>query len=147
MPPADNTRHLIEASRNRHRQAREHAEDAIRAATRSRARPTIAGIAQAAEVSRSWLYTQPDLITAIGQLQNRQPSPSRTGRHPASDQSLRQRLETALTRNKQLRDQIADLTRRLEAAHGELRRIRTLAPGAGVSGRAQTTSTRPLHQP
>ena len=129
MPPADNTRYLIEASRNRHCQARERAEDTIRAAARTPSRPTVAGIAQAAGVSRSWLYTQHDLITAISQLRSRQPSASRTGRQPASDQSLRRRLDDTLARNKQLRDQVADLTRKLETAHGELRRLQLGHPG------------------
>jgi hypothetical protein len=132
MPPADNTRYLIEASKDRSRLARERAEDAIRAAGRRRAKPTVAGIAEAADVSRSWLYTQPDLITAIGQLQTRQPPAARTGRQPASDESLRRRLETTLARNTQLREQVADLTRKLETAHGELRRLRALTASAGA---------------
>jgi hypothetical protein len=124
MPPADNARFLVEASKARSRQARERAEEAIKAAAVRNERPTVVGIATAAGVSRSWLYTQTDLITAINQLQQRAPAPPR---HAASDASLQRRLETTLERNRQLRDQVADLTRRLETAHGEIRRLRTLA--------------------
>jgi len=67
------------------------------------------------------------IVAAIAQLQQRQAAPTRTGPHPASTQSLQRRLETALTRNSQLRRQVDDLTRRLEAAHGELRRLRALS--------------------
>ncbi|MFI7131588.1 DUF6262 family protein [Nonomuraea sp. NPDC050153] len=126
MPPADNARFLIEASKQRHQQARQRAQDAIAAVERRGDRPTVVGIAQAAAVSRSWLYTQPDLIEAIGQLQQRTPKNSRSRTQRASEASLQRRLEIALERNKQLRDQVSDVTARLEAAHGELRRLRIL---------------------
>lgn len=129
MPPADNARFLIEASKTRSRQARERAEEAIKASARRSERPTVVGIAHAAGVSRSWLYTQTDLITAINQLQQRAPASRPSTRHAASDASLHRRLETALERNRQLRDHVADLTRKLETAHGEIRRLRTLSVG------------------
>jgi sirohydrochlorin ferrochelatase len=126
MPPADNTRFLAQASQRRSQHTRQLAEQTITAARQHGQQPTVAAIARAAGVSRSWLYTQRDLIAAIAQLQQRQPVPSRTGPHPASTQSLQRRLETTLARNKQLRRQVDDLTRRLEAAHGELRRLQAL---------------------
>ncbi|MEV2228590.1 DUF6262 family protein [Streptomyces phaeochromogenes] len=138
MPPADNAHFLVEASKARSRQARERAEEAVKAAARRSERPTVVGIANAAGVSRSWLYTQTDLITAINQLQTRAPAPHRSPRHAASDASLQRRLETALERNRQLRDQVADLTQKLEIAHGEIRRLRALsstpAGAASTSG-------------
>jgi hypothetical protein len=118
MPPADNARFLIEASKQRHQQARQRAQDAITAAER-RDRPTVVGIADAAAVSRSWLYTQADLITAIRQLQQRTSAGGRTRTLPASETSLQRRLETALERNRRLRAEVADLTARLEAATDE----------------------------
>ncbi|MBT2225065.1 DUF6262 family protein [Nonomuraea sp. NEAU-A123] len=124
MPPADNARFLIEASKQRHQQARHRAQDAITAAERRGDRPTVVGIAEAAAVSRSWLYTQPDLIEAIGQLRQRTPKTSRSRAQGASEASLQSRLETALERNRQLRAEVADLTARLEAVHGELRKLR-----------------------
>lgn len=133
MPPADNARFLVEASKTRSKQARERAEEAVKAAACRSERPTVVGIANAAGVSRSWLYTQTDLITAINQLQQRAPAPQRSPRHGATDASLHRRLETALERNRQLRDQVSDLTRKLETAHGEIRRLRTLS-GTSVGG-------------
>src|SRR5262245_1233854 len=147
MPPADNTRFLIEASKRRSQQARQRAEQALTAAGRRRERPTVVGIARAAAVSRAWLYTQPDLISAITQLQQRTPAPSRTGRQPASDASLHRRLETTLERNRQLREQVADLTRRLEAAHGELRRLRSLGATSTAQTQRQATTTAKLIGP
>jgi hypothetical protein len=68
---------------------------------------TFAAIAKVAGVSRSWLYTQQDLVTAIRQLQNRQPSSQRTGSQPASIASIQQRLDIALAWIKQLRTERA----------------------------------------
>ncbi len=124
MPPADHAAALLAATRQRAEQARARAEKALAAAGRGGRPVTVAGLAATAGVSRSWLYTQPDLITAIRDLQQRHPAPERTGPQPASVTSLRQRLDTALTRIKQLRADNADLTRQLETAHGEIRRLR-----------------------
>jgi hypothetical protein len=123
MPRADNTRFLVEASHQRSQHTRRLAEQTITAAGQRGQRPIVAGIARTAGVSRSWLYTQGDLIQAINQLQQRRPATTRTGPHPASVESLQRRLDMAVARNKQLRQQVADLTRRLEAAHGQLRRL------------------------
>ncbi len=128
MPPADNSRYLVEASKQRHHQARELAQQAIEGASRRGGRPTVTGIAAAAGVSRSWLYTQDDLMAAIAELQRRRGAPQRAGQATsATEESLRRRLETSLERNRQMREEIRDLHRRLEAAHGEVRRLRALA--------------------
>ena len=105
-------------------QARTRAENALAAAGRTGRPVTVAGLAHTSGVSRSWLYTQPDLINGIRQLQHRHPAPERTSPQPASVASLRHRLDTALARIKQLRADNADLTRQLETAHGEIRRLR-----------------------
>ncbi|MEU9924973.1 DUF6262 family protein [Streptomyces griseoluteus] len=103
MPPADNTAALAEATRRGSERARSQAEQAITAAQRSGSRTSFAAIARTAGVSRSWLDTQHDLVTAIRQLQNRQPATERTGAQSASVASIQCRLEAALTRIKQLR--------------------------------------------
>lgn len=128
MPPADNTAALAEATRRRSERARSHAEKAITAAQRSGSRTSFAAIAKTAGVSRSWLYTQHDLVTPIWQLQNRQPATERTGAQPASVASIQRRLEAALARIKQLRAENSDLARRLETAYGEIRRLRSKRP-------------------
>ncbi|WP_308378076.1 DUF6262 family protein [Streptomyces sp. ISL-98] len=129
MPPADNTAALAEATRRRSERARRDAEKAISAAHRTGNRTSFAAIAKAAGVSRSWLYTQPDLVAAIRQLQDRQPATERTGSQPASVASVQRRLETALARIKKLRAENSDLAGRLETAYGEIRRLRGVSPG------------------
>ncbi|MGW2911247.1 DUF6262 family protein [Streptomyces asoensis] len=128
MPPADNTAALAEATQCRSERARRDAEKAISAAQRSGNYTNFAGIAKAADVSRSWLYTQPDLVAAIRQLQGRQPASERTGSQPASVASVQRRLETALARIKQLRAENSDLARRLETAYGEICRLHSQQP-------------------
>ena len=128
MPPVDPATALAEATRRRSQHAREQAEQAITAASRTRNQVSVAGIATTAGVSRSWLYTQPDLITAIRALRGRQPTAERTGPQPASTASLQTRLDAALARIKQLRADNGDLTRQLETAFGEIRRLRNQAP-------------------
>ncbi|MFF5176964.1 DUF6262 family protein [Micromonospora sp. NPDC000316] len=128
MPPADNTAALAEATRRRAEQARTRAEHALAIAARIGRPTSVAGLARTAGISRSWLYTQPDLIAAIRLLQQRQPATNRTGPQPASVASMRHRLDTALARIKQLRADNAELTHRLETAHAEIRRLRIHAP-------------------
>ncbi|SUA47319.1 DUF6262 family protein [Nocardia africana] len=128
MPLADNTRFLLEATRRRGAEARIRAEKAVTEAAAGRDRVTVAGIARAASVSRSWLYTQADLIDAIALLQQRHSADNRNGRQSASDASLRNRLEAANHRNKQLRSHIAELTEQLETAYGEIRALRNAQP-------------------
>lgn len=138
MPPADNTRYLLDATRRRSDDARQRAEHALTQAARGdsngtgSSRVTVVGIAKAAGVSRSWLYTQPDLIDTITRLQQRhdqrQPAPARTGPQPATVVSLQNRLDAANHRNKQLRGQVAELTKQLEAAYGEIRALRNALP-------------------
>ncbi|MGE0221144.1 DUF6262 family protein [Mycolicibacterium sp.] len=125
MPPADNTRFVVAAARERSRRARERAERALAAAQRSPTRPAVADIAKAAKVSRSWLYTQADLMAALRALQGRTTPTSRSAQRPATTESLRQRLDAALDRNKKLREANTELTRLLEIAHGEIRRLRS----------------------
>jgi Family of unknown function (DUF6262) len=127
MLPVERTAALTRAARRRAEQARARAERALAAAGRTGWPVTVAGLAKAAGVSRSWLYTQPDLIAAVRQLQQRHPTPQRTGAQPATVTSLRQRLDTALARIKQLRADNAGLARQLETAHGEIRRLRHTA--------------------
>jgi hypothetical protein len=128
MPLADNTRYLREATQRRAEGARNRAEAAINTAARGRDRVTVAGIAKAAGVSRSWVYTQPDLVDAISALQQRNPVSDRTSRASASAESLQTRLAAANERNKQLRQQLTQLSEQLETAYGEIRALRNAQP-------------------
>ena len=56
---------LSEAAARRHELTRSKAVQALRELDRAGAPVTFAGVAQAAGVSRSWLYTQPDISSQI----------------------------------------------------------------------------------
>jgi hypothetical protein len=90
---------------------------------------TFAGVAQAAGISRSWLYTQPDISGQISRLRTRTDGAGPAGAIPAgqraTDASLRARLTAALDRNKQLADENARLRRQLARALGDQRSART----------------------
>ena len=90
---------------------------------------TFAGVAQTAGISRSWLYTQPDISDQIRRLRQSTGVASSAGAIPAgqraTEASLRTRLTAALDRNKQLADENARLRRQLARALGDQRSART----------------------
>ena len=125
MPPADNRAALVAATRHRTEATRERARLALRKLDRDGTPVSFVAVANAAGVSRSLLYRDPDLHAEIDRLRTR--SPLNTIRPPAveraSDTSLQQRLAAALqdnhtlrTENHQLREQIALLLGQQRAA-------------------------------
>ena len=120
---------LYEAAARRHELTRAKAIQALRELDRAGDPVTFAGVAQAAGVSRSWLYTQPDISTQIRRLRESTDAAGSAGTVPAGQRatgaSLRARLAAALDRNKQLADENARLRRQLARALGEQRSART----------------------
>jgi hypothetical protein len=114
-----------EAASRRHELTRSKAIQALRELDRAGTPVTFAGVAQAAGVSRSWLYTQPDISSQIRRLRQNTDGTGSAGAVPASqrttDASLRARLTAALDRNKQLADENARLRRQLARALGDQR--------------------------
>jgi hypothetical protein len=119
---------LSEAAARRHQLTRAKAVQALRELDRAGTPVTFAGVAQAAGISRSWLYTQPDLSDQIRKLRDNTDNAGRAGAIPASQRatsaSLRARLTAALDRNKQLADHNARLSRQLARALGDQRSAR-----------------------
>jgi hypothetical protein len=119
---------LAEAAAQRHELTRARAMQALRELDRAGTPVTFAGIAKAAGISRSWLYTQPDISSEIRKLRGRTDGAGSAGAIPAgqraSDTSLRARLATALDRNRQLADENARLRRQLAHALGDQRSAR-----------------------
>ncbi len=115
MSRADNTAHLLKAVAERRDAATRRTIAVIAEFDGTGAALTVAGVASAAGVSRSWIYEQPDLVADINRLRDRSangaaiPTAQR-----ASDESLRRRLDSARaeierlrTENAALRDQVA----------------------------------------
>ena len=116
---------LSEAAARRHELTRAKAVQALRELDRAGTPVTFAGVAQAAGISRSWLYTQPDISGQIRRLRQETNAAGSAGGIPAAqratDASLRARLAAALDRNKQLADENARLRRQLARALGDQR--------------------------
>ena len=120
---------LVEAAARRHELTRAKAIQALRELDRAGTPVTFAAIATAAGISRSWLYTKPDISDRIRRLRGKTDGAGSAGAVPAgqrvTDASLRARLAAALDRNKQLADDNARLRRQLARALGEQRSSRT----------------------
>lgn len=135
--PADNTAHLVTSARRRHELTRSKAIQALRELEHDGTPITFETVARTAAVSRSWLYTQPDLRTEIERLRQatrRSPDSAIPTGQRTSDASLRRRLEAALTRNRELAEDNARLRRQLARALGDERtqgRIRHASASIG----------------
>lgn len=124
MNRPDNSRHLIKAAQQRAALTRSKAVQALRT-LHAEGRPvTFDAVAKYARVSRSWLYTQPDLRAAIERLRQNQAAPEPTPEsrpQRASEASLRQRLEAANDRIRRLNDENQRLRQQLAHALGQRR--------------------------
>ena len=124
----DNTHHLVAAARQRSDKARQQVEEALKQLDQTTRPATVSELARTAGVSRSWLYTQPDLLE---QLQQR----TRPGRKfptaasvRASEASMHRRLQLSHQRIRQLTDENNRLRERLARAHGALRDANLSSP-------------------
>lgn len=94
-------------------------EEQLSQTRREGAGVSFARVAREARVSRGWLC-ESTFALEIRELRSDPGLPAR-GSEPASDASLRARLEDALDDNRRLRSEVADLRRQLEVALGERR--------------------------
>ncbi|HEY6312459.1 MAG TPA: DUF6262 family protein [Streptosporangiaceae bacterium] len=120
---------LAEAAARRHELTRARAVQALRELDRAGSPVTFASVATAAGISRSWLYTQPDIRDEIRRLRGNAKDAGSAGVIPAGQRatgaSLRARLTAALARNQQLADENTRLRRQLARALGDQRSART----------------------
>ena len=128
---ADNSHHVIAAARCRAQATRRRAIAALRRMD-TRGRPiTIDALAREAGVSRSWIYSQPDLLAEAQRLRDR-PRPAGgeavPDRQRASDTSLLRRLEAATRRIRELETDNKRLRTALAEALGEQRATRSGRP-------------------
>lgn len=65
---AEHTPPIVAAARRRHELTRAKAIQALRELERTGAPISFAAVAHTAGISRSWLYTEPDLVTEISRL-------------------------------------------------------------------------------
>jgi hypothetical protein len=121
--PADHTA-IVAAAHQRREYTRAKAIQALRELDRAGMAITFQTVAQAAQVSRSWLYAQPDIRAEIQRLRGATGQPP-TSPIPAAQRatadSLRRRLEATQERIRQLTEENQRLRRQLAQALGERR--------------------------
>jgi small-conductance mechanosensitive channel len=129
---ADNSRHLIAAARERAEQTRRRALRTLKRLDATGAPITFETVAREAEVSRSWLYSQPDLRAEIQALRSRNQPASTASPTPqrqrATDESLLRRLGAATQRIRQLEEDNRQLREALAEALGAARTARVTGP-------------------
>lgn len=121
---ADNTPQLIAAAHNRHELTRAKAIRTLRELDHAGTPITFEAVARHAGVSRSWLYSQPDLRADIERLREatqRAPTAAVPAAQRTSDASLLRRLQAAQARNRQLSEDNQRLRRQLAHALGDQR--------------------------
>lgn len=119
---ADNSRHLAKAARSRAEQTRRRAVTTLRQLATTDQPVTVSVLAQRAGVSRSWLYTQADILAQIREEHPRPTTaPAVPARQAASDGSLRQRLQLAHQRIRELEADNQQLRHALAQALGDRR--------------------------
>jgi hypothetical protein len=122
---ADNTHHLRQAVKRRQRNTRQRAVDALTELQQQNLPISVAGLARRANVTRSWIYSQPDLLAAIHNHQP--PTTTAAARTSATDESWKRRLELAHDRIHDLANEVRLLRNQLARAHGQLRQQHTAA--------------------
>jgi hypothetical protein len=142
---ADNSQHIIAAARQRAAATRERAIAAMRRMDAAGQAVSFDAVAREAGVSRSWLYTQPDLRTEINRLRERHgpaPSPPQVpDQQRASDASLLRRLEAATARNRQLETEVRELKGQLARALGQQRVAAVTSSGETSRPRQRSVKT------
>lgn len=124
MTRADNSHHLTASAQRRHEATRDRAIQALRDLDRRGGAVTFQIVAQKAEVSRSWLYTQDDIrdeIRRLRDLQHANDSTPLPAAQRSTEASLLRRLEIANTRVRELTTENQRLRQQLEHALGRLR--------------------------
>lgn len=119
---------LREAAQARHDATLRRAEATLRTLARHGAPITVRGFADAAGVSRSWLYRQPQLREQIEQLRQQRPSrgPAVPSAERATIDSLRQQVHA-------YREEIARLSKENQALYEQLARRLGAARAAAVT--------------
>lgn len=120
----DNSQHIITAARRRSQATRRRAVTALRRMDSAGTPITVDALTREAGVSRSWIYSQPDLRAEIERLRDRARPTSRQpvpDRHRASDASLLRRVELAAQRIRELETDNKRLRQALAEALGQRR--------------------------
>lgn len=133
--PEDNSRFIIHAAKERHRQSVERVLDVLRRFDRDGTPVTFVAVATAASVSRPWLYREPTLRAEIQRCRDAAQTPS-TPLVPvaqrASAESQRRKIEALNQELRSFRDDNHRLRVQLERALGEQRAATPTRPSVAT---------------
>jgi AraC-like DNA-binding protein len=124
MTHRDNSDHLRRAATARHEATLDRARHAIAELDRTGHPVTIAAVARAAHVSRSWLYKQPELRDTINRLHTATTGATSSASpvaQRATPDSIRQRLDATRQEIRRLRAENAALRDQLARTLGQQR--------------------------
>ncbi len=126
----DRVQRLGEAAQARHQATVRRAEQALQRLARRGDAVTFRRVAEAAGVSRSWLYSQPELRQQVDQLRESTPTKAmETSAERATVASLRQQIHA-------YREEITRLRTENQALHEQLARHLGTARAAAVTNRS-----------
>lgn len=122
---ADNSAFIVQAARDRRAATLHRAQQALQRLDRTGSAINFRTVADAASVSRAWLYREPTLRAEIQRLRRPGRPGHDTGAVPsaqrASTESLQRRLETALADVTRLKHENHQLHEQIARLHGERR--------------------------
>jgi len=127
MSRPDNSHYLLRAAVARHDVSVERTRAVLQELDRTGQPVTVSAVARAAAVSRSWLYTQPELRDAITRLRAASTATPRTSLpavQRATSESLRQRLDATRIEMSRLRADNLSLREQLARSLGDARASR-----------------------
>lgn len=120
----DNARFIVQAAHERAGATLCRAQQALRRLDRAGATVNVQAVAQAASVSRSWIYRHPAIRAEIENLRSkstRSTTPSPPSAERASNDSLQRRLETGLDEIRRLKEENAELRDQVARMFGDQR--------------------------
>jgi hypothetical protein len=138
----DNSAPIIAAARHRHELTRARAVKALRELDRTGAPVTFAAVAAAGGLSRSWLYSQPDIrdeIVRLREVTSRSPAAPIPAAQRTTNASLLRRLEAAHTEHRRLQEENTRLRQELARAGRQVARA--------LGEQRQTAGGNPSHEP
>ncbi len=122
---SDNSAALRASAQRRSEVARQRTLEAITALVAQGEAITPTAVARRAGVSRQWLYTFDDALSAIRLAASTRPAAPVPQDQRASLASLQRRLEVVTEENRRLRHHVGELEDRLARSYGALRSART----------------------
>lgn len=122
-----NVKGLQESAKRKRDQALEKVEAGIKKLVKEQRPINFNTVAEASDVSKAWLYKQPEVRQRIEHLRSQAGSRQKTPpKHRASDESLKAIIQTLKARVKRLEEENRDLRQQNQVAYGQVLRVRDL---------------------